>query len=229
MRFALRNYICTACAALTLAAAPSLRAAQPSAAPSAAQQAVSVVTKHYLLNPFALDPKTGQALPHDAPWSVATTPPPLCAQTPDKCVEVIYQVPAESVRCAWTVLLNADGSDGAILDQNDDAEHYLLRKLSPDEAKAQVIKRMQPVYPPIAILAQINGDVVLSVVVGKAGEVQKVVPASGPPIVQGAAIDAAKHWTFKPLMVGARAVPYAIQLKLMFRAHGNQNSVYTEP
>jgi outer membrane biosynthesis protein TonB len=78
--------------------------------------------------------------------------------------------------------------------------------------------------------AHVMGDVLVTVIVGQAGETQRGAPASGPAMLQSAAVDAAKQWTFKPLMVGARAVPYAVQLKLMFRSNGPQNStVFMEP
>jgi TonB family protein len=188
------------------------------------------VTKHYSLNPFALDPKTGKSLPPNGGWSIGTTPPPACAQASAKCVEVFYQVPAQSVRCSWTVLVNADGSDGTILDENDDAEHYLLRKVSRDEAKAQVTARKLPVFPPIAVAAHVSGDVIVTVIIGKSGEVDKIASVTGQPMEQRAAIDAAQQWTFAPLIVGTRAIPYSIQLTFMFRGNGLSNSkVYATP
>jgi hypothetical protein len=187
---------------------------------SVGQQAVSVVLKHYALNPLAFDPKTGKPLPGDGVWSVIKTPPATCPQTEAPCVEVFYEVPAESVRCSWTVLLNPDGADGSFLDENDDAEHYLLREVSGGEAAAQVDTRKRPIYSPIAILAHVGGVVVINVLVGKSGDVQNAYCLSGPSMLMGASVDAASHWTFKPLTVGTRAVPYTIRIEFTYHTTG---------
>jgi TonB family protein len=127
-------------------------------------------------------------------------------------------------------LVNADGSDGTILEENDDAEHYLLRKVFGDKTKAQVTARKLPVFPSIAAAAHLSGDVIVTVIVGKLGEVDKIASVTGPPMEQGAATDAARQWTFAPLIVGARAIPYTIQLTFMFRGNGPSNSkVYATP
>ena len=189
----------------------------PSQPVSVGAQAASVVLKHYELNPAALDLMTEQPLPNSGSWSVGKVPPASCPQTKETCVEVFYEVPAESVRCSWVVLLDGDGTDGKFLDENDDTEFYMRLKVSKSEAKALVITRKKPVYPPIAIAAQVSGPVVLELLVGKTGEFQKLTVVSGPPMLQQAAIVAARNWRFKPMMVGARAVPYGIQLVFTFR------------
>ena len=187
---------------------------------SAGKLAVSVVLKHYAVDPLALNPKTEQPLPTDGSWSIGKLPPSSCPQTNERCLEVFYEVAAESVRCSWVVLLNGDGSDGRFLDESDDTVRYMVLKVSPSEAKALVNTRKKPTFPPIAIMAHVNGAVVLQVLVGKSGEVQKAAVLSGPPMEQQAAIDAAKKWSFKPMLVGARAQPYELQLVFTFRTLG---------
>jgi len=191
-----------------------------SGTPSVGTQAVSVVLKHYAMNPLALTPKTGHALPGDGTWSLSKSSPASCPQTKETCVGISYQVPAESVRCYWVVLLNEDGTDGTFLEENDDSEHYLLRKVLPGEATTLVDRRQKPLYPPIAMAAHISGTVVMEAMVGKSGEVQKIALVSGPTMVQPASLDAARQWSFKPMMVGSRAVPYEIQLVFAFRTTG---------
>jgi protein TonB len=116
--------------------------------------------------------------------------------------------------------MNADGTDGTVLDQNDDAERYLIRTVSQSEAKELVNARKKPVFPQIAIMAHVKGTVTMNALVGKSGEVQGVKVLSGPPMEQQAAADAARAWSFKPLMVGARAVPYEVQLTFDFETTG---------
>jgi TonB family protein len=184
------------------------------------KQAAGVVLKHYAMDPLALDSKTQQPLPRDGGWSISKARPASCPQTSDPCVEVFYQVPAESVRCSWVVLLNADGADGTFLDENDDAERYFIRTVMPNEAEPFINTRKKPTFPAIGTAAHISGTVVISVLVGKSGEVQKATVVSGPPMFRAAAADAAQQWNFKPMMVGARAVPYHIGLWFAFRITG---------
>jgi TonB family protein len=130
---------------------------------------------------------------------------------------VFYDLPTESMRCSWVVLLNADGADGVFLDENEDAERYMMRVASMTEAKALVNNRKNPVYPPIAIAAQVSGEVVTEAIVGKSGDVQKIIVVSGPPMLTSAAFQAAKSWSFRPMMVGTTAVSCEIKLVFRFR------------
>ena len=186
---------------------------------SVGQQAVSTVLKHYALNPLSIDPKTGKALARDGTWAVGKARPPICPQTEEQCIEVFYQVAAESVRCSWIVLLDS-GSDGKFLAENNDAEHYLLRKTSQAEARTLATTRIKPVYPPIAMAAHVSGSVVLEAVIAPSGEMQSVVVASGPEMLRGSALDAARQWKFSPLRVGEKAVPYHVELVFTFRTTG---------
>jgi TonB family protein len=187
---------------------------------SAGEQAVSVILKNYTLNQLALDPKTKKPLPRNGSWSVGKVPPASCPQTKEACVEVFYKVPAASVQCSWVVLLNGDGTEGKVLDENDDTERYWMRAVSKREASALVIARKKPIFPPIAIMARVSGDVIIEAIVGPSGNVQKVFALSGPAMVQQAAVNAAQNWSFKPMMVGARVVPYEIKLVFTFLTPG---------
>ncbi len=224
-RLILRPIIVFALVALTNGSVPGWTQ-QETSPPVASMgwQAVRVVVKHYSVDPLVLDPKTRQPLPRDGIWSISSTPPAPCPKTQETCVEVFYEVPAESVRCSWVVQLNGDGADGTFLDENDDAERYMLRMVSQDEARALIVSRQKPVFPPIAIMAHVNGAVVMQVLVDGTGKVQKVTVLSGPAMEQEAALEAARGWHFKPLVIGTRAVPYEVQLAFTFQTQGPGNS-----
>ncbi len=191
---------------------------------SVGQQVVSVVVKHYAINPLVLEPRTQQPLPRDGSWSISNTPPASCPETQETCIEVFYQVPAESVRCSWVVLLNGNGTDGTFLDENGDAERYMLRMVSRDEARALIDSRQKPRFPPIAAAALVSGSVVMEVLVDGSGKIQNVTVVSGPKMEQEAALEAARGWHFKPMVIGALAVPYEVQLVFTFITRGPGNS-----
>jgi TonB family protein len=183
-------------------------------------QAVAVVLKHYAINPYVLHPTMRQPLAVDGTWSISKTRPASCPQTDDKCVEVIYDVPVEHVRCSWVLQLNAEAADGIFLDENDDASTYLLRVVPKAEAIPLVITRANAVYPPIAIAARVAGDVLIKADIDKLGALQNARVLSGNAMLQYSSIEAAKKWTFKPLMVGAKAVPYQVKLVFKFQLIG---------
>ena len=62
-----------------------------------------------------------------------------------------------------------------------------------------VIKRVEPIYPPIATTARIQGTVVLDAIImadGSVGEIKVLKSAS--PILEQSAKDALKQWRFTP-------------------------------
>jgi TonB family protein len=58
------------------------------------------------------------------------------------------------------------------------------------------------VYPPLAVMAQIEGSVRLAFVVSADGSTRDVTVLSGHPLFQTAAIDSVRTWRFKPTLVG---------------------------
>ena len=71
----------------------------------------------------------------------------------------------------------------------------------PAEAmQALLIRRVAPVYPPLARQARIQGTVVMKVIVNKAGEVRAAEPISGHPMLAPSAIEAVKQWRYTPYL-----------------------------
>jgi TonB family protein len=188
------------------------------------KQAVHAVGQRVLLIANNPVPKTGKQLPTDGHWSIGTETPSACpAATPGNnrpCLRVIYTDPDAGVSCEWVVLLDQDGATGSILDENDDAAHYFMQKLTPETARPLVLKRGDPVYPPIAIAAHVQGDVKMQVVVGPDGKPVVAVIVSGPPMLNGAAREAVGGWTFQPLQIGTRAVMFQTEITFRFTTSG---------
>jgi TonB family protein len=62
-----------------------------------------------------------------------------------------------------------------------------------------VIKRVEPIYPPIARTARIEGQVVLDAIVQKDGSVGEIVVLkSANPILERSAVEALRQWRFTP-------------------------------
>jgi TonB family protein len=74
-------------------------------------------------------------------------------------------------------------------------------RVSAGQMAGNLISRPDPVYPPIAKAAHVQGAVVLRAVISKTGEVTNYAVASGPEMLRGSAIDAVKQWKYKPYLV----------------------------
>jgi protein TonB len=64
-----------------------------------------------------------------------------------------------------------------------------------------ILEKTQPIYPPIAKAAHVQGSVVLHAIIGKNGSIQDLKVISGPAMLQSAALDAVKQWRYKPYIL----------------------------
>jgi len=82
-----------------------------------------------------------------------------------------------------------------------------------------VTHKVEPIYPEAARQANLQGVVVLDVVVGADGTVVNVHPISGPDELAPAAVDAVKWWRFQPYLVNGQAVQVQTRLAVDFRGN----------
>jgi TonB family protein len=85
-----------------------------------------------------------------------------------------------------------------------------------DLEPAQVLKRVQPIYPAIARTRRLSSTVTIELVVGKDGKVGNLKFVSGLPIFRDAAFDAVKQWVFKPAKLNGQAIEQTEQIKMAF-------------
>jgi len=82
--------------------------------------------------------------------------------------------------------------------------HALAAADTPNEGREApnlerlAVKRVQPVYPPMAQQYKIQGVVTVQVTVGRGGKVVKAEFLRGHNIFRAVSLDAAKRWEFKP-------------------------------
>jgi TonB family protein len=70
----------------------------------------------------------------------------------------------------------------------------------------KAVRLVQPVYPAIARSAHVSGQVRVQVVIDENGNVVSASPVSGPPLLQGAAVAAARQSKFTPTMLSGQPV-----------------------
>ena len=92
---------------------------------------------------------------------------------------------------------------------------------------AQVLTRVEPVYPPIAQAAGVSGAVVLHAVIGDDGLVKNLQVVSGPEMLRGAALDAVRQWTYRPYVLNG--VPTAVDTTVTVSFGGGMMGGYVPP
>lgn len=70
----------------------------------------------------------------------------------------------------------------------------------------KAVSKPQPAYPPVATAARASGTVVVEVLVDETGGVVSAKSISGHPLLQQAAVDAAKHARFSPTRLSGKPV-----------------------
>ena len=82
----------------------------------------------------------------------------------------------------------------------------------------KIIKRVAPVYPPLAAKIRAQGDVVLQCVTDIYGNVVSVKVLSSPhPLLTKAAVDAVRQWKFEPMIINGIPRPVRFVLRVKFR------------
>jgi TonB family protein len=69
-----------------------------------------------------------------------------------------------------------------------------------EESAAHLIKRVEPIYPPLARLTRVEGLVRIDLLVGRDGKVLDCHVISGHPLLVQSAVDAVRKWEYKPFV-----------------------------
>jgi protein TonB len=86
--------------------------------------------------------------------------------------------------------------------------------------EGNLIRRVQPAYPPLARMARVQGAVVLSAVISKTGLIENLQLISGPALLVPAAIDAVKQWRYRPYVLNDDPVEVETQITVNFTLLG---------
>jgi periplasmic protein TonB len=89
--------------------------------------------------------------------------------------------------------------------------------VSEQDAEKAIVQRVQPVYPPIAKLSNLFGQVVVDMTVGENGAVEQADVVSGNPILGGAAKTAAKNWKFQPFLSDGKPSKAVVRISFNFK------------
>jgi protein TonB len=84
-------------------------------------------------------------------------------------------------------------------------------------SEAQLVNRVEPVYPHVAAIAGIQGQVKLHAIIARNGSIQSLNSISGHPLLVRAALDAVGQWRYRPYYLNGEAVEVDTFITVNFR------------
>jgi protein TonB len=93
-------------------------------------------------------------------------------------------------------------------------------RISQGVTAGMLLHKVQPPYPLLARSARIQGDVVLSAVIDKEGNIQDLRLVSGHPMLVPAAIDAVRQWRYRPYLLNGQPVEVETTITVIFSLAG---------
>ena len=88
-------------------------------------------------------------------------------------------------------------------------------------SEGDLIRKVQPTYPPLARAARIQGTVVLQAVISKEGGIENLRVLAGHPMLVPAAIEAVRQWRYRPYILNNEPVEVETQITVNFALGGN--------
>jgi len=92
-------------------------------------------------------------------------------------------------------------------------------KLSEGVLEAQLISRIEPQYPAIAVQTKTEGTVRLHAIVSRDGRITSLDVISGHPFLVKAALDAVRQWRYRPTLLNGEPVEVETSITVIFRMH----------
>ncbi|HLY91660.1 MAG TPA: energy transducer TonB [Candidatus Angelobacter sp.] len=81
-----------------------------------------------------------------------------------------------------------------------------IKRVRSQLTEAQLINRVDPVYPRPAVLAGIQGQVKLHAIIARNGRIESLELISGHPMLVQAALEAVRQWRYRPYYLNGEAV-----------------------
>ena len=73
-------------------------------------------------------------------------------------------------------------------------------------AEANLIRKVQPVYPPLAKSARVQGTVEFTAIISKEGNIENLHLVRGHPLLVNAAKEAVLQWKYRPTLLNGQPV-----------------------
>jgi periplasmic protein TonB len=86
--------------------------------------------------------------------------------------------------------------------------------------EGNLVHRVQPEYPPLAVQTRTQGQVVLRAVISREGAIEKLQVVSGHPLLVRAALEAVRQWRYRPYVLNGEPVEVETQVTVNFVLSG---------
>ena len=84
-------------------------------------------------------------------------------------------------------------------------------------SEGQLVNRVEPVYPHIAAISGIQGQVKLHAIIGRDGRIQSLSAISGHPLLLRAALEAVEQWRYRPYVLNGETVEVETFITVNFK------------
>jgi len=169
---------------------------------SAAAPVSNVLSSGELMQPRSI-PRTISALTETVP------PPPVDA-------DQLGVAGGTGDRAVANAVWGARGRNMAVLAPPPVAQHPLVSRMM----QGNLVYRVQPVYPPLARAAGVQGTVVLRAIISRQGTIANLQVVSGHPMLAPAAVEAVRQWRYRPYLLNNEPIEVETQITVNFVLSG---------
>jgi protein TonB len=89
-------------------------------------------------------------------------------------------------------------------------------KVSEGVLEAQLVSRIEPQYPTIAVETKTQGTVRLRAIISRDGRITSLEVLSGHPFLVKAALDAVRQWRYRPTLLNGEPVEVETSITVVF-------------
>lgn len=155
------------------------------------------------IEPERLGPEAGAVIPPatQSPKAAPTTPTDSVAENPP------------------SITIERTGRNDlvATLGSAPDVVPTLGTRVSQGVTEGQLIHKVNPVYPMLAINQRVQGPVALDITIADDGSIREVKKVSGPPMLAVAASDAIRQWRYTPFQLDGKPVEFHERITVVFK------------
>jgi protein TonB len=88
-------------------------------------------------------------------------------------------------------------------------------------SEARLVNKVEPIYPRIAVLTNVRGEVKLHAIIARDGSIQSLNVTSGHPLLATAALEAVRQWKYQPYILNGDAVEVETFITVNFKRAGD--------
>ncbi|MFZ0818911.1 MAG: energy transducer TonB [Candidatus Acidiferrales bacterium] len=116
-------------------------------------------------------------------------------------------------------LIQISGFDGPLPPRPEEEKKAATKPIAVSEGAelAQLIHRVEPVYPRLALYRHTEGTVQLRAIIGRDGIVRELHALSGDAVLAYAAQEAVKQWRFRPTMLDGQPIEVDTFITVVFK------------